>query len=1287
MNNNGRNSIYYKDNSFHIKVNRNSNPYSSKMNQILSNNNIQINDLSSSITFTDKRITKLKREELLLRKINKNKNIFQSLNNSNNISSLLNKQNLNKITEKTFQKYKSERGIIDTLNSLRNKHKKLNYSNKINKSNSIYQNLNNNINYNNKSINDYRTKINNIKNKIQNTLSKASSFNNEFKNSIKNYNSMNYNACSSNDRKMNNIFIEDTSNDTDILTESEKINNNNNNNETNLYVYRSEVQYPMKNIFTDISIPYSTSNENNYNKYNYKTLNNVVNEGNSNNNNLPDSNANLVENISKSVANSRTKRVDYHKCMSNSNSNNMFSPLKSRILINNKKNIKNLNNRKILNTSNNSLKIRNKIYYLKSRVSPISLNLHRERNNKKNNTKKGLSNYIERNTNNNNAKSCHQFYRKKCFSKDRYDKHIEKDFYDDDSSNKEKTISTQSIQNKNNIFLNNMKNNINSYNHYNKKYKKRNYQFNSISKFCESIEKFLIFVLKYYYEYFINQLNKYIESKNNNKYKKHHYYDNDKNMHYLLIKRLKNKINSKKLQHLENYNVNINLSNYKKHAFDNKLNYFELLSRNENKEQKIYKKKSNSINKSLNSLITKTKEKNFYSAIKKKKNLSHNKIYIPKRKNPQINKYKTLKINTKSFINEINININNEDIMDDNNLISTTINNNLQTQDNIKNKFFRMINGNDEIIKNINHLTALRRKYNNKKNKGLSINTNNYSSNILTDENDIIKPNKTEYLINNNIYSKPVFKNLKKKIMKNEKNSENFNYSSAQKDKQEKKIKELIIYKDNNNENKKINSENKIPVPKNNLLTKKILTRKKASYSNNKIKNINNKNNDKDKNNNGINEIQKENNTVTQDNNKEKSNKEENEVENNDCTILRSIIVKDVSSKDKLLNVFIKYYECNFPKLNRENKIKHDYNIISNEPISIISTIKINNYKKEKNNNRYLHQILSSIIEEDEKSKANPSVNNSNSEISEEESEKNNTNANNNTDNIPKINNKMFTNNIVRYLTNILQNLYDDNKKMILYMFMRNLKKIQNQLYLKNSLIQFSSFNRNEINKNTYTENSSNEHKIIASNGADKLELNNTNNGGEENHSSKNIFFYTADNCLLDEKMNNKKNILIGSLLFKDFEINEEEYEYIKPKKSLSSSSINEVKHNGSETNIFKNKNILKNIIIEIDNKIIKKYFLFWKKYIKDYKRENYNIDNGMNIIERNNEINNFFQRDKIIYEDKNINKLKIDNGKEIKNESNVNDFDKEQFLSNKEEYVQRINNFRNSLIKFSLKK
>ena len=1265
MNRNGRNSIYYKNNSCHIKVNRNS------------NNNIQLND--SNNIFPNRRMPKIRKEDLLLRKINKNKNnLLQSKNNSNNLSSLLPKQRINKMTnsDKTFQKFKSEIGIIDTLNSLRNKLRKLNNNpNNMNKAIPNHPNLHNNINFNNNSINDYKTKISNIKNRIQNTLSKTSSFNNELKKSLKNVNLMNYNVCSNNNRKKNNILIEETSNDTDVLTESGNINNNNNK-ETNLYVYRSEVQYPVQNVLTEINVPNNNLDDYNYNKYNFKTLNNPSDDA-SNINTLLDSNNNLIENISKSVSNSRSKKQDFDKKISNNYFNNAFSPFKMRIL-------NSQNNKKFVNTANNSLKITNKIPYLQSRVSPIASKMNLERNNKI--IRMDFKSYIN---SNNNTKSCHHFYRKNCFSRDKYDKRIEKDLFDDDSLNKEKTVNIQTKQNnKNNIFLNNEEYQNNNYKHYNRKYKKLNYQYNLILMFCDSVEKYLIFILKKYYEYFINQLNNYVEFKRNSKSKRYNYFDNSKNMHNLLIKRLKNKINSKKIHYLENYNVYINLSNYKTHNTDNKLNNFKLISRNEN-EESIYKKKSNSINKSLNNIITQNKENNRYSSIRKKKNLSHNKIYIPKHKNQKkINKYKTLKIDTKSHINEMHLN--NEDLED--NLISETINTNkMQTQDNIKSKFFKKINGNDEIIKNIGQLIALKRKSKNnvEKDNSLVINKNNYTTRYNTEENDN-KPNKTDQLINNNIniYSKPVLKNLNNKMMKNAKKFKIINYISAKKNNKEKnkKINELITNTSNKNENKCLNPGKKMVLPEN-ILTKKILRKKKVSYSNSKTKKIiKNDNNNEENNENNENNIVKENNINVQNNNIEKKEEIINEDEPINYNIIRSIIVKDVSSRDRRLNVFIKYYESDFKKSNKENDIKH-YNIISNEPINIRGTIKIKNFNNDKKNNRYLNQILSSIIEEDEKSKANPSIN---SEISEEEEESEKNKININTDNIPKVKNNLLINNLVIYLTNILQNLYDDNKKMILYMFMRNFKKIQNQLYLKNSIIQFNSLNRSEIKENTHNYN---ELDIVAHNGAENLESNNTNNSREKNNSGKNIYFNTADNCQFDEKINNK-NILIGSLLFKDFEINEEEYEFVKPKKSLSSSSINQMRHNESDKNIFKNKNILKNLIIEMNNKNIKKYFKFWEKMVNDNKEENYKIDNGMNTIEKNNRINDCIQTNYINMEDNNnLDVLNIDNGKEMEykiKEIEIQDINLhiEHILNNKEESIKKfINNFRNTLIKLVLRK
>ena len=157
---------------------------------------------------------------------------------------------------------------------------------------------NNNINYNT-IINDYRTKLKINKNKLNNNnLIKASSLNNNLKKSIKNLGINCYNLKSN--KKNNNILIDDTtSNDTDVLTES-----GNNNKETNLYVYRSEVHYPVKNIISNFNLPKNPYNSN----YNYcnSTLNSDIDKYKSNE--FLDSNKKLVENLSKSVGNSFQKK-------------------------------------------------------------------------------------------------------------------------------------------------------------------------------------------------------------------------------------------------------------------------------------------------------------------------------------------------------------------------------------------------------------------------------------------------------------------------------------------------------------------------------------------------------------------------------------------------------------------------------------------------------------------------------------------------------------------------------------------------------------------------------------------------------------------------------------------------------------------------------------------------------------------------------------------------------------------------------------------------------------------
>ena len=1289
MNSNGRYSINMnQDNNFHIKVKRNSIPYNPKISPIISNNHIQMNDLNNF--GQDKKLNKLIREDLIIKKMNKNKNKFQSLGNTNNLSSLINKQKLNKINniEKTFQKNKTDKGIIDTLNKIRNNHKKLNTSSKANKlsSNYTFSNNNNNINFGQKNINDYRTKIINNKNKLKNTIFKTSSYNNEIKNSLKNFNINNYNKTN----KKNNIFIDDTtSNDTDPLTESTNLNK-----ETNLYVYRSEVQYPINN-----HISLSNLQNNNYNntfscKYNHNTLKtiNTVSDNNYKRINLIDSQSKLIENVSKSVGNSRAKRKIYNekefevKCQ-----NNFFSPLQTIIPSNKRNNIQIPNNKKILNSENNFLKIKNKFKKLKENLSPILQTLSDELYNQNIEKLNNITNNYNDRSFNNNAKSCHQFYRKKCFSKEKNAKHG--DVY----SNKENS----EIQ----IKKNEQENNIDNYKFYNRNRNKRindKLKLKLITKFCDSVEKFLIMILQNYYKFFISKLNKLIESKNKN-YKKVIECENsfkNKNLHNLLSRRIKNKKNPKKLYYFENDIISINLSNYKKNTNrDNKIYSFPVISRNDNINN-IYKKKSNSINKSLNQLINKNNGEIIYNRIKKKKNLSFNKIYIPKHKNQKYDKFKSLKIDTGSFISDLNYNhkdLNNNNINNTCNSMSIYNHNNEQ---NIYNYQTLNNDNNDSIIKKINHITALKRKYYNKHKNYLTISTsnninediiNNKKKVVLTLNNNInegiITNNKKVQLTANNVYSKPLFTKIGNKILEKK-----YNFNSAQKiNIKENKNNGLLL--NNNSLTPNENTYNSEKINKctikinNNLLCKKIVKRKKPeNINNNNLLNRNQNNN-----------IIIENNVLNKiDDSKNENNEErigdtkildifnnnlchkETEI-NNTCEIIRSIIVKDVSSKDKLLNVFIKYYESNFKKFNLINNNQNKYSlvVISNESIMLVGATN-KNIKKNKNN-KYLHQILSSIIEEDEKSKANPSLNNSNSVISEEDSERNNQKTNN------KINNNTnFTRNIVIYLTNILQNLLDDNIKTVLYSFMRNFKKIQNKLYLKNSLIEYNSIFKNiyKENLNNSIDAHKNENQTITYNGGNEVEveveLNNTNNGEEKNNSYNNIYCYTADNSLFDDKINNKKHILIGSLFFKDFEIKDEEYDF-KPKKYFSSSSIKQINNNGSDKNIF-NQNILKNLIIDVDNKRIKNIFYFWKNgnTINNNFEINGSIDNGMNISEKNNEKNKLY----------NIVEMNIDDFNKSKIKNINNEIRKEIILDNKnDEMENNIIKFKKFLISFVLKK
>ena len=184
--------------------------------------------------------------------------------------------------------------------------------------------------------------------------------------------------------------------------------------------------------------------------------------------------------------------------------------------------------------------------------------------------------------------------------------------------------------------------------------------------------------------------------------------------------------------------------------------------------------------------------------------------------------------------------------------------------------------------------------------------------------------------------------------------------------------------------------------------------------------------------------------------NEDKNLVNEADIENENIP-LKEIIIKDVSSSDNRLNVFIKYIEIpNMNKIFQRKSIYYNINLLKYFHIDsfyipasyqklIPSNIYYKNYclgNKILNSNKMkFNKILSSIIEEEEKSKAAGSVNNSLS--SDEEINKN------------KNNYSHYFIQSTKYISNLLQSIFDDKKKDSFNKFFKILKKIKNEAFLQ----------------------------------------------------------------------------------------------------------------------------------------------------------------------------------------------------------------------------------------------
>ena len=319
------------------------------------------------------------------------------------------------------------------------------------------------------------------------------------------------------------------------------------------------------------------------------------------------------------------------------------------------------------------------------------------------------------------------------------------------------------------------------------------------------------------------------------------------------------------------------------------------------------------------------------------------------------------------------------------------------------------------------------------------------------------------------------------------------------------------------------------------------------------------------------------------------------DTDESDDNITKEIIVKDVSTRDKRLNVFIKYVELSeFNTTNNEFNDIHLFNSFQTDSIYVPSLYQKHNRnyyydkyyygnKNDKNDKMKLHQILSCIIEEEEKSKAAGSINNS---FLSEESNKNG-------------NYSQFFIQSVKYVSNYLQNIFDDKKRDTYFQFLKILKKIKNESFLRGLINQkkFQTLHKLKGDeKDSKTEENNSEDIILYNN----YDIDNSIKNKENNESMK-INEDNSDNSANKSSENENRKYFSDNkdLLKRNKSIYPLEHIDIKTNKSISYFDINKDK-----MDVMVHYNKLKQIVENIDEfknwKLVETFFKYWKKVINE---------------------------------------------------------------------------------------
>ena len=633
---------------------------------------------------------------------------------------------------------------------------------------------------------------------------------------------------------------------------------------------------------------------------------------------------------------------------------------------------------------------------------------------------------------------------------------------------------------------------------------------------------------------------------------------------------------------------------------------------------------------------------NYINKKRKKENLYvDNNLYIPKK----LNTMKNLQNSKQKDINQYNsiVNSHNKQLLSPAHYTNKSldidnylINNNSNTQDisydnnyNIKkdiengllNQTKTIIPNNKKFNKNRSKINPIYKKKvkitqtksNIIKNKLINNNNNNFKGLKYKLKEKIINPNIKQ--INNNLDKKKEYNlNLSNKKISNGNIREDMTITFN--------IKNNNDYPINNNfkEIKHLEELNNIGNGNNNIKNDEIINNKndngnfiqksKNNYQENynEIKNAINGNSSGINNNNSVhNGMSNGNVTIEEDS------------DESDGNIIREIIVKDVSTRDKRLNVFIKYIEL--PKYNKikKNSSKHRSIIIFQTDSFTLETSypkynnRYNNYyyrnygtSNDKSNKLKLHKILSSIIEEEEKSKAAESNNNS---IIIEEDYKNGHY------------NQFFIQSL-KYVTSFLQSILDDKKKDIFFQFFKILKRIKNDSFLKGLMNQKKMQNLNKFKDNNNEEENKNNTSgdIILYNINDSYNIDSNNFGPKSNdrkdisdiinkslnEKEENNIKHIKESLDLDKNINNlDKNYSSANNSFAktqdNLDINDNKNNlsidnYNLNKKDNNKDINNNFDKNGTNKKNKKFQQIIKRIDEFMNYRLIEKYFKEWKK-------------------------------------------------------------------------------------------